>query len=50
MPDPAKGRNFGGDWHDWLHAQILYREAEVLMGTKDENTHHKETKDTKKKS
>jgi tetratricopeptide (TPR) repeat protein len=50
MPDPAKGRNFGGDWHDWLHAQILCREAEVLMGKKDQNTHYKETKDPKKKS
>jgi WD40 repeat protein len=29
MPDPAVGRPYGaGDWHDWLHAQILCREAE----------------------
>jgi tetratricopeptide (TPR) repeat protein len=33
MPDPAKGRWFGGDWHDWLRAGILAREAEdVLKG------------------
>jgi serine/threonine protein kinase/tetratricopeptide (TPR) repeat protein len=32
MPDPAKGQLFGTDnWHDWLHAQILYREAEALL-------------------
>ncbi|HVX13048.1 MAG TPA: serine/threonine-protein kinase [Pirellulales bacterium] len=32
MPDLAKGQLFGaGTWHDWLHAQILYREAEVLL-------------------
>ena len=32
MPDPAKGRLFGDrDWHDWLHAQILCREAEALL-------------------
>jgi tetratricopeptide (TPR) repeat protein len=32
MPDPAKGRSFGaGDWHDWLHAQVLWREADGLL-------------------
>jgi tetratricopeptide (TPR) repeat protein/serine/threonine protein kinase len=32
MPDPARFRLFGaGDWHDWLHAQILCREAEGLL-------------------
>jgi eukaryotic-like serine/threonine-protein kinase len=30
-PDPARGRPFGADWHDWLQAQILYREAEALL-------------------
>ena len=34
MPDADEGRQFdSGDWHDWLHAQILCREAErVLTG------------------
>jgi tetratricopeptide (TPR) repeat protein len=32
IPDPAKGQLFGaGDWHDWLYAQILFREAETLL-------------------
>ena len=32
MPDPRAGRPFGGDWHEWLHCQILLREAEALLG------------------
>jgi tetratricopeptide (TPR) repeat protein len=32
MPGPASGRPFGaGDWHDWLHAQVLCREATELL-------------------
>jgi tetratricopeptide (TPR) repeat protein len=31
MPDPKKGRPYGGDFHDWLHAQILVHEAEGLL-------------------
>jgi tetratricopeptide (TPR) repeat protein len=31
MPDPAKGQPLPVDWHDWLHAQILCREAEALL-------------------
>jgi serine/threonine protein kinase/predicted Zn-dependent protease len=31
MPDPAKGRWFGGDWHDWLRAEIFAREAEAVL-------------------
>jgi eukaryotic-like serine/threonine-protein kinase len=32
MPDPSQGRPFGaGDWHDWLMADRLYREAEALL-------------------
>lgn len=31
MPDPAKGQPFGDDWNDWLHAQVLCREAEALL-------------------
>jgi tetratricopeptide (TPR) repeat protein len=35
MPDPARGRPFApGDWHDWLHAQILIREAEGVVKEK----------------
>ena len=36
MPKPAKGRPFDA-WHDWLHAEILLREAEVLL-KKNETT------------
>ncbi len=32
MPDPAGGRPFGPpDWAEWVHAQILVREAEALV-------------------
>jgi tetratricopeptide (TPR) repeat protein len=31
MPDPAAGRPFEGMWQDWLHSQILLREAEALL-------------------
>jgi serine/threonine protein kinase/Flp pilus assembly protein TadD len=31
MPDPGKGKYFGSDWHDWLRAQILVQEAEMLL-------------------
>jgi eukaryotic-like serine/threonine-protein kinase len=31
MPDPAAGRPFEGMWEDWLHCQILLREAEALL-------------------
>jgi tetratricopeptide (TPR) repeat protein len=31
MPDPRKGRFFGGDWHDWLRTEVLTREAEGLL-------------------
>jgi hypothetical protein len=32
-PDPAKGRPYGaGDWNDWIHCQILLREAEEVVG------------------
>jgi non-specific serine/threonine protein kinase/serine/threonine-protein kinase len=31
MPKTEKGQTFGDDWHDWLHSQILYREAEELL-------------------
>jgi len=34
MPDPAAGRPFEGMWQDWLHCQILLREAEALFGKK----------------
>jgi tetratricopeptide (TPR) repeat protein len=32
MPDPSVGRPFDGMWADWLHSQILLREAEALLG------------------
>jgi tetratricopeptide (TPR) repeat protein len=31
MPKTETGQRFGDDWHDWLHSQILYREAEELL-------------------
>jgi serine/threonine-protein kinase len=45
MPDPRAGRDFGPEWpfrahdfHDWLHAAILVREAErVLKGETNVN-------------
>jgi tetratricopeptide (TPR) repeat protein len=30
MPDPANGRPFTA-WHEWLHADVLVREAEALV-------------------
>jgi hypothetical protein len=34
MPDPSRGRPFGSNWLDVLHAQILSGEAEELLGKK----------------
>jgi tetratricopeptide (TPR) repeat protein len=31
MPDFGKGQSFGPDWCDWLHGQLLCREAEELL-------------------
>jgi tetratricopeptide (TPR) repeat protein len=31
MPAPKAGRNFDINWHDWLHCQALYQEADKLM-------------------
>jgi tetratricopeptide (TPR) repeat protein len=31
MPNPQQGRLFADGWHDWLHAQVLCREAEELL-------------------
>ena len=31
MPDPTAGRPCDGMWQDWLHCQILLREAEALL-------------------
>jgi tetratricopeptide (TPR) repeat protein len=31
MPNPAAGQPFDGMWQDWLHCQILLREAEALL-------------------
>jgi hypothetical protein len=44
------GQRFGDDWHDWLRSQILCREAESLLGTRDKNTHHKGTKEPEKRN
>jgi hypothetical protein len=30
MPDPANGRPFTA-WHEWLHADIVLREAEARV-------------------
>jgi hypothetical protein len=30
MPNPTEGRPFDA-WHDWLHADILLREAQALL-------------------
>jgi hypothetical protein len=50
MPKPEKGERFDFYlWHDWLRAQILYREAEALIGVGNRNTQHKDTEDTKKR-
>ncbi len=42
MPDPAVGRPFDGMWQDWLHCQILLREAEALL--KPDQTHLSRTR------
>jgi hypothetical protein len=31
MPNPANGQPFGNDWNDWLHSQILFREAAEMV-------------------
>ncbi|HEV8071946.1 MAG TPA: tetratricopeptide repeat protein, partial [Planctomycetaceae bacterium] len=36
MPDPGAGRPFDGMWADWLHCQILLREAEALLTNKSD--------------
>jgi serine/threonine protein kinase/tetratricopeptide (TPR) repeat protein len=36
LPDPAKKRYFGNGWHDWLHAEVLYREAEEILKREEE--------------
>jgi WD40 repeat protein/serine/threonine protein kinase len=47
MPDPREGRPFGGDWHDWLHAQILVHEADALLGVKDEKPGQEDSRDAR---
>jgi hypothetical protein len=37
MPDPARGQPFRDAWLDWLHAQILDREAEALLKKESES-------------
>jgi WD40 repeat protein/Flp pilus assembly protein TadD len=50
MPDPGAGRPFtaafpfsAGDAHDWLHAAILFREAEAFVGA-DKKTNQNDTR------
>ncbi len=31
LPDPAQGRPFGSNWHEWLRCQVLLREAEGVL-------------------
>jgi hypothetical protein len=31
MPRIEEGETFGDDWYDWLHAQVLCREAQRLL-------------------
>ena len=38
MPKVEKGELFGNDWHDWLHAQILCREAEQVLSASPATT------------
>jgi tetratricopeptide (TPR) repeat protein len=39
MPDGSTGSRFdASDWHDWLHCQILFREAEKLLNAASENS------------
>jgi hypothetical protein len=40
MPDPAAGRPFDRMWPDWLHCQILLREAEALLTNKSDVGDH----------
>ncbi len=43
LPDTDNGQTFNDDWHDWLHAQLLYREAnELLQKSVIESTHKSE--------
>jgi Flp pilus assembly protein TadD len=42
MPDPGKGRPFGDDWNDWLHCQILVREAEEMIVTNVEGSNRRD--------
>jgi tetratricopeptide (TPR) repeat protein len=49
MPDPGAGRPFSADFpfratdaHDWLHAAILFREAEAVVGA-DSKTNRNDT-------
>ena len=41
VPDPAAGRLFDGGWFEWLHCQILIREAEGSL--KSDRTHLSQT-------
>jgi hypothetical protein len=49
QPNPAKGRYFGDDWQDWLHGQILHREAEAVIGSNGKSTKDNGAPDRDKK-
>jgi tetratricopeptide (TPR) repeat protein len=44
MPDPSDGQPFDGPWQDWLHSQILLREAEALVNAKPDVDYKSESK------
>jgi serine/threonine protein kinase/predicted Zn-dependent protease len=43
LPKPERQERYGGDWHNWLRNQILCREAESLLGSKDKKTSDRDT-------
>jgi hypothetical protein len=44
MPDSGDDRPFDGMWQDWLHSQILLREAEALVNAKPDVDYKSESK------
>jgi tetratricopeptide (TPR) repeat protein len=45
MPNPKKGRFFGDDWNDWMHCQILVRDAERMIETAPSGSNEKSVPD-----
>jgi hypothetical protein len=46
MPDPSAGRPFDGGWHEWLHCEILLRQAEALLSKETDAGNQKSEKIT----